>query len=113
MCIRDRKIALLNTIRPQYLIFKPSFIGGYSGTQEWIDLCEQANVGWWITSALESNIGLSAIAQWTATLNNPMPQGLGTGQLYTNNFPAPLVVQKGGLYYYPDKPWELDAITKN
>jgi len=106
----DQKKKLLETIQPQYLIFKPSFIGGYKGTSEWIDLCKKANVGWWITSALESNIGLNAIAQWTATLDNDMPQGLGTGQLYTNNIVSPLVVRDGGLYYDRDLAWEYDLI---
>lgn len=103
---RAEKQLLLDTIQPQYLIFKPSLIGGFKGTQEWIDLCKKSNTPWWITSALESNIGLNAIAQWTATLDNPMPQGLGTGQLYTNNLTTPLVVEKGGLYYKNNKKWE-------
>ncbi len=103
-----QKIALLDTIRPQYLIFKPSFIGGFKGTQEWIDLCATRQIPWWMTSALESNIGLNAIAQWTATLNNPMPQGLGTGQLYTNNIDSPLDVENGGIYYRKSNKWNLD-----
>jgi len=107
---KPEKEKLLNNIQPQYLIFKPSFIGGYKGTQEWISLCSQTKTGWWITSALESNIGLNAIAQWTATLNNTMPQGLGTGQLYTNNIPSPLVVKDGGLYYERDRPWDLSVL---
>jgi len=107
---KAEKEALLAAIHPQYLIFKPSFIGGYKGTQEWIDLCEQQGISWWITSALESNIGLNAIAQWTATLDNPMPQGLGTGQLYTNNIPSPLVVQEGGLFYQQDLTWDLGSL---
>ena len=110
---KSKKEVLLTAIHPQYLIFKPSFIGGYKGTQEWIDLCEERGIDWWITSALESNIGLNAIAQWTATLNNPMPQGLGTGQLYTNNIPSPLVVQDGGLYYQQDLSWELDDLLSS
>ena len=101
----DKKREMLGTIRPQYLIFKPSLIGGYKGTQEWINLCSERNIAWWITSALESNIGLNAIAQWTATLNNPMPQGLGTGQLYTNNIASPLSVKKGNLYYQKGGEW--------
>ncbi len=107
---KAEKEALLTAVRPQYLIFKPSFIGGYKGTQEWISLCEQHEIDWWITSALESNIGLNAIAQWTATLNNPLPQGLGTGQLYTNNISSPLVVKEGGLYYQSDLSWDLDSL---
>jgi O-succinylbenzoate synthase len=71
---------------------KPSFVGGFRGTQEWISLAEKHQIGWWITSALESNIGLNAIAQWTYLQQNLMPQGLGTGALYTNNFDSPLTV---------------------
>ena len=93
------KRTLLETIRPQYIILKPSLIGGFKGTDEWITLADELNIVWWITSALESNIGLNAIAQYTYTKNNPLPQGLGTGQLYTNNIPALLVIEKGHLIY--------------
>ena len=106
------KKKLLETIQPQYLIFKPSFIGGYKGTREWIDLCKANAIGWWITSALESNIGLNAIAQWTATLENNMHQGLGTGQLYTNNVESPLLVKDGGIYYQQKSQWKLDNLLK-
>jgi len=105
------KRTIIETIRPQYLIFKPSFIGGYSGTQEWIDLCQEFETPWWITSALESNIGLNAIAQWTATLNNPMPQGLGTGQLYSNNIDSPLTVENGNIYYKNNRSWDLKNLS--
>ena len=70
-------------------------------------MCTTRQIPWWMTSALESNIGLNAIARWTATLNNPMPQGLGTGQLYTNNIDSPLEVQNGGIYYRKNKDWNL------
>lgn len=79
---------LLRTIQPAYIILKPSLLGGFAVSQQWIDAAEATGVGWWVTSALESNIGLNAIAQWTYTLGNPLPQGLGTGQLYTNNIPS-------------------------
>jgi O-succinylbenzoate synthase len=102
---------LLIKIKPQYIILKPSFVGGFRGTQEWISLAEKHNIGWWITSALESNIGLNAIAQWTFTLNNPMPQGLGTGALYTNNFDCPLQVSQGQLWYSSVLNWDLDIDT--
>lgn len=101
------KEALLQKIRPQYLIFKPSFIGGFRGTQEWISLAEKYNIGWWITSALESNVGLNAIAQFTFLQNNRMPQGLGTGALYTNNFESPLMVENGRLWYR-DNQWDFN-----
>src|SRR5690606_1564254 len=99
---------LLPKIKPQFIILKPSLVGGFKGTQEWIDLAEKLNIGWWITSALESNIGLNAIAQWTYTLNNSMPQGLGTGALYTNNIDSPLIVQNGHLLYDNSIAWNLD-----
>lgn len=99
------KEELLQMIRPQYLIFKPSLIGGIKGTNEWIKLAAEQNTGWWITSALESNVGLNAIAQYTFSLENKMPQGLGTGGLYTNNFEAPLEVAEGKLWYRPSKKW--------
>ena len=99
---------LLEIIRPQYIILKPSFIGGYKGTQEWISLAEKYNIGWWITSALESNIGLNAIAQWTYLQNSTLPQGLGTGGLYTNNFESPLEVRDGKLFYNNQKDWDID-----
>jgi O-succinylbenzoate synthase len=104
----DEKEDLLKKIMPQYIILKPSFIGGFRGTLEWISLAKKYNIGWWITSALESNIGLNAIAQFTFTLNTTMPQGLGTGSLYTNNFDCPLVVEKGQLWYKPDLDWKVD-----
>ena len=104
----SKKQELLQTIKPQYLIFKPSLIGGFKGTREWIDLAHQMNAGWWITSALESNVGLNAISQWTFTLNSPMPQGLGTGGLYTNNFESPLKVKRGNINYEPRIKWDFN-----
>ncbi|MEG0849858.1 MAG: o-succinylbenzoate synthase, partial [Flavobacterium sp.] len=101
----QEKEELLQKIKPQYIILKPSFVGGFRGTQEWITLAEKYNIGWWITSALESNIGLNAIAQWTFLLNSKMPQGLGTGALYTNNFDCPLEVKQGQLWYNTEKNW--------
>ncbi len=103
-----QKKKLLQTIQPQYIILKPSLIGGIKGTQEWIDIAEELNIGWWITSALESNIGLNAIAQYTFTLQNKMPQGLGTGSLYTNNFQSPLEVVNGALMYDGSKEWKVN-----
>lgn len=94
----EEKERLLQTTKPQYIILKPSLVGGFKGSHEWIALAEKYQIGWWITSALESNIGLNTIAQWTFTLKNPMPQGLGTGALYTNNFDCPLEVQHGQLW---------------
>jgi len=104
----EEKEALLKKIKPQYIILKPSFIGGFRGTNEWISLAEKYHIGWWITSALESNIGLNAIAQWTFLQHNSMPQGLGTGALYTNNFDCPLVVSEGQLWYKKEHKWGFD-----
>lgn len=95
------KQRLLDMIRPQYIILKPSLHGGIIGGHEWIDEAEKRNIGWWITSALESNIGLNAIAQWCATFDNPLPQGLGTGSLFTDNIEMPLEIRKDCLWYKP------------
>lgn len=105
LSIEDKK-ELLDRINPQYIILKPSLIGGFKGSLEWITLAEKRNIRWWVTSALESNIGLNAIAQWTYTLNNMMPQGLGTGALYTNNITSPLEVNKGALWYNSTIKWD-------
>lgn len=104
----ENKKRLLGDIQPQYIILKPSLVGGFRGSKEWIELAEKLNIGWWITSALESNIGLNAIAQWTYLQNNPMPQGLGTGALYTNNFDSPLEVKNGKLLYNPNINWNVN-----
>jgi len=95
----EEKKKLLEAIKPQYIILKPSLIGGWQGSEEWISVAERQNTGWGITSALESNIGLNAIAQWAYTLNNPMPQGLGTGSLFENNFHSRLKLQNDQLYF--------------
>ena len=99
---RERKTALLDTIRPQYIILKPSLHGGINGSEEWIDLTTQRGIGSWVTSALESNIGLNAIAQWTATLLPTLPQGLGTGLLFTDNIDYPLHIEGDCLWYDPN-----------
>ena len=101
------KQVLLQTIKPQYIILKPTLVGGFKGSHEWIDVAESHNIGWWVTSALESNIGLNAIAQWTYTLKNSLPQGLGTGGLFTNNIQAPLEVNSGRLFYDLKTKWNL------
>jgi o-succinylbenzoate synthase len=93
---------LLNFIQPEYIILKPSLLGGFQDTDQWIQLTECLSTSWWITSALESNIGLQAIAQFTANYDNPMPQGLGTGQLYTNNFESGLSINKGQILFNPN-----------
>jgi L-alanine-DL-glutamate epimerase-like enolase superfamily enzyme len=92
---KEEKIKLLEYIRPPFIILKPSLHGGISGTQEWILLAEERGIAWWMTSALESNIGLNAICQLAGEYNNELPQGLGTGSLYENNFPSNLLVNEG------------------
>ena len=99
---RSKKEALLDTIRPQYIILKPSLHGGISGSEEWIELAAERGIGSWVTSALESNIGLNAIAQWTATLMPTLPQGLGTGLLFTDNIDYPLHIEGDCLWYDPN-----------
>lgn len=99
--VRSMKQALLDTVRPQYIILKPSLHGGIYGCNEWIELANQRGIGSWITSALESNIGLNAIAHYAAKVygsNVKMPQGLGTGQLFTDNIPMPLEIRGDKLF---------------
>lgn len=107
---KKEKEALLTSIKPQYIILKPSLIGGIQGSNEWIELANRHNIGWWITSALESNIGLNAIAQYTYSLGTTIPQGLGTGGLFTNNINSPLRVESGNLLYDEKLNWKFDKI---
>lgn len=102
------KAELIKTINPQYIILKPSLVGGFKGSDEWIDIAENHNIDWWITSALESNIGLNAIAQYTYIKNNKLPQGLGTGGLFINNFESPLSVENGHLKYCKHLKWNYN-----
>ena len=95
----EEKKKLLELIKPQYIILKPALVGGFSGSDEWISIAESLNIGWWITSALESNIGLNAICQYTYTKKNPLPQGLGTGALFTNNFKTNLHLEGDKMWY--------------
>ena len=103
----EKKRALIETIRPTYLILKPGLLGGFRACEEWIGLAGELDTGWWITSALESDLGLNAIAQWTYSLGLDLPQGLGTGQLFTNNLPSPLTIRGEQLWHLPDNPWNL------
>jgi len=104
---RTEKRMLIETIRPSYLVIKPGLLGGFRQAEEWIGLSAGLGLGYWITSALESNIGLNAIAQWCHTLGGELHQGLGTGQLYLNNIPGPLRVNDGRLSYDPSGTWDL------
>ncbi|WP_298553901.1 o-succinylbenzoate synthase [uncultured Algibacter sp.] len=103
-----KKQELLQMINPQYIILKPSLVGGFTGSNDWIRLAEKQNIGWWVTSALESNIGLNAIAQYTYIKHSVLPQGLGTGSLFTNNFESPLQVKKGTLQYNNLVKWKFN-----
>lgn len=102
--------ALLETIRPQYIILKPSLCGGLSGAGLWADAAESLGIGWWATSALESNVGLHAIACWVASRGVTMPQGLGTGLLYSNNIPSPLELRGDRLYCNPSGTWDYSGL---
>ncbi len=102
------KQKLIQTINPQYIILKPSLVGGFKGSDEWIEIAKNQNIDWWITSALESNVGLNAIAQYTYLKNNTMPQGLGTGGLFTNNFDCPLQVKNGTLQHFNKSNWKFN-----
>lgn len=104
------KELVLASIKPAYIILKPSLLGGFKESEEWIRLAEKYNIRWWITSALEANIGLNAIAQWTYSLHSSLPQGLGTGQLYNNNIPSPLEIRNAKLYYNSENSWDLTSI---
>jgi o-succinylbenzoate synthase len=102
-----QKQELLQITRPHYIILKPSLVGGFTGSDEWISIAEELQIGWWITSALESNVGLNAIAQYTFSKQSNMYQGLGTGGLFTNNFPSPLQVKNGTLRYNNIANWDF------
>jgi O-succinylbenzoate synthase len=101
------KQLMLQIIKPQYLILKPTLLGGFQSSQEWIEIAMGMGIDWWVTSALESNIGLNAISQWTSSFNLDMYQGLGTGQLFENNIDCPLEIKDGKLFYNNKKSWDL------
>ena len=103
---------LLEEIDPPFIILKPTLLGGFRQTDEWIKAAEYRGIEWWTTSALESNIGLNAICQFTSTYSIYMPQGLGTGGLYHNNIPSPLTVYSGGIHYDKDKDWDFSLLEK-
>lgn len=109
---RNNKTELLKKIKPQYIVLKPSLLGGFTECDEWIDIAEENNISWWVTSALESNIGLSAIAQWLfhRGYNTTLYQGLGTGQLFKTNIPSPLEIKSAQLFYNPVKKWDYSSI---
>ena len=106
----DDQERMLDTIKPEYIILKPSFLGGLAVSDRWIQWARERQIGWWVTSALESNVGLNALAQYCAGLGVSMPQGLGTGQLFSNNVESPLEIDQAGLWYRPQKAWNFQAI---
>jgi o-succinylbenzoate synthase len=106
-----QKMQLLKKIKPAYIILKPTLLGGLQHCREWIEIASRLHIGWWMTSALESNIGLNAIAQFTAEYKNTLPQGLGTGSLYHNNIESPLLVENGKLHYQANKNWDLSLFN--
>ena len=106
----ELKRQMLIAVKPDFIILKPALCGGFSGTKEWVDLAADYSVGWWVTSALESNIGLNAIAQWTAKTEPKIPQGLGTGQLYNNNFECPIIRKGEFLRFDPLKQWRMPTL---
>lgn len=102
----DESLSLIESIRPQYIILKPSLCGGFAGADAYIDIANSMDIGWWATSALESNVGLCSIARWLTAKGRPaMPQGLGTGLLYSNNIPSPLYMADAQLFYNPNGSW--------
>ncbi len=104
------KKMMLQIIKPDYIILKPTLLGGFQSSQDWIEIAHESNIDWWITSALESNIGLNAISQWTSSFNLDTFQGLGTGSLYENNYPSPLKMEKGNIFYDQSIKWDLSSL---
>lgn len=101
----EESIALVKEISPAYLVLKPALCGGFRGADNYIFAADMCGIGWWATSALESDIGLYAIARWLSHKNIVMPQGLGTGQLYHNNIPSPLYMCNASICCDPYGSW--------
>jgi O-succinylbenzoate synthase len=106
----EERTKLLETVKPHFLVLKPTLHGGFAGADNWVERANAMNIGWWATSALESNIGLNAIAQWVTTKGNNMAQGLGTGSLFENNIPSPLEVDQGYFKWNEHKNWNVDEL---
>lgn len=109
---KSEKRNLLKKIKPQFIIIKPTLLGGLQSSLEWIDIANSLGIGWWITSALESNIGLNAISQLASKTKAKSYQGLGTGKLYNNNIESPLTVAAGHIYYDHSKSWDLSFLDE-
>jgi len=105
------KRELLQRTKPAYIIIKPTLTGGFAASMEWIEEAKIQNIGWWVTSALESNVGLNVIAQWTYSLDVKVTQGLGTGGLFTNNIPSPLYISKQELRTNKEAKWDFSNIS--
>jgi o-succinylbenzoate synthase len=110
---RDKKGSMLDQLKPQFIVVKPSLHGGISGAKEWIQLAKDRNIGWWITSALESNIGLNVICQLTANYPITIPQGLGTGMIYDGNITSPLTVANGTIFWDQKLSWDVGMIVNH
>jgi o-succinylbenzoate synthase len=110
---KEERSQLLTALRPKYIILKPMLLGGLANCEEWISIAESNGIGWWITSALESNIGLNAICQFTSRFLLTLPQGLGTGGIYENNIPSPLEVEQGFIRSNPAADWDTAELTVN
>jgi o-succinylbenzoate synthase len=107
----DRR-KMLDMVKPKFIILKPGLLGGVGACIEWISLANERNIKWWVTSTLETNIGLNAIAQWTYTLRNQIPQGLSTGSLFVANISSPLHLYGDRLCYDPDRTWDLSGFNE-
>ena len=110
--LKKKKNEFIEYISPHYLVLKPTLIGGFKETKKWINIAEKNNIKWWVTSALESNVGLSAIAQFCGNYQLSLPQGLGTGQLFSNNISSPLEIKGENIFYKKDKTWDLSNFKK-
>ena len=102
---------MLQKIRPQFIILKPTLLGDFERCDLWMEMADALDIGYWITSALESNVGLNALAQYTYARGLEMPQGLGTGGLFSNNVEGPLRVREGHLFYHPSEAWNLEVLS--
>jgi o-succinylbenzoate synthase len=110
--LKKEKNEFIKYVSPHFLVLKPTLIGGFEATKKWIDIAKENNINWWVTSALESNVGLSAIAQFCANYQLTLPQGLGTGQLFNNNIPSPLEIKGENIFYNENKTWDLSNFEK-
>ena len=110
--LKKEKNEFIKYVSPHFLVLKPTLIGGFEATKKWINIAKENNINWWVTSALESNVGLSAIAQFCANYQLTLPQGLGTGQLFNNNIPSPLEIKGENIFYKKNKSWDLSNFEK-